>query len=493
MKKVLCWILALVLLTSSACITIINGPTGSESEPAATEAVTPGATETLAPTEEATETPTEKATEAPTEEATETPTEKATETPTEKATEVPTTEKPTEAPTTAKPTEAPTTEKPTEPLPQTIEELTSYFENFLNTWGVNGFLHGVFNDVTFGWVEEVAIQFATQNGLDSKAYIDAIKAEGTYYEDAPVLSVLNADTFQNYIQEVTGHKITEFRLDTLPLYLASKKVYYMYSGDTNYRELKVTKVEQLESGNYAVYYRDALGSDWDFSVACHEKDWNHGFMSAKDMVAVLSYNKTNGSVQLVANEFVLPKDHLEMAPYIEHYMMMAGNNGVLRTIFDDPRDIKLSDVVYQLEDPLLDQDPEAVYKAIRDAGYDTSETGASYTTEKYLDGILKGFTGYGLKDIRSLNDPPKTKNGIYFVLHGDTNFQPAKVNEWNPVVKYDLIITHYHSEWGDWGYFQGKGYDVGDYKNYHYSAEMTATFLWSPEKGLTIMDNVPGN
>ncbi|MBQ9910347.1 MAG: PT domain-containing protein [Lachnospiraceae bacterium] len=478
MKKALSLILVLVLVTSSACIPIINGPTGSESESEVTTAA-PTQSETVAPTETVTEPETEESTEAP-----------ATEKPTEVPTEAPTTEKPTEAPTTEKPTEAPTTEKPTEPLPQTIEELTPYFESFLNSWGVNGFLHGVFNDVTFGWVEEVAIQLATQKGLDASAYIDAIKKDGTYYEDAPVLSVLNADTFQNYILEVTGHKVSEFRQNTLPLYLSGKSIYYMYSGDTNYREIKVTKVEQLESGNYAVYYQDALGSDWDFSVACHEDDWNHGFMSAKDMVAVLSYNKSNGSTQLVANEFVLPKNHLEMAPYIEHFLLMAGNNGVLRTQFGDPRDIKLSDVIYQLKDPALDS--KTVFDEIQKAGFDTTDTGASYTAEKYLDGVLKGFTGYGLKDMRSLDDPLQTKGGIYFVLHGDTNFQPAKGDEWNPVVKYDLIIMHYHSEWGDWGYFEGVGHDPADYTNYHYSSEMTATFEWTPEKGLFITSNVPG-
>ena len=432
MKKIVTIILSLTLLFLSAC-TGNSEPTGETKtqETTASEIVTES-TEAVSETEEEPETSAEP-------EATETETTKAPET----TEEAETTEEQT---TTAEPK-------------KTVEELWPVFESFLNEKGINALLSQVFNDVSAGYASEIMCQLASDDHIDPSAYIDEIKKEGVFFEDAPHMSVLTKKELSDYVLKTTGLQLSDFREDALPYYLESEQIYYIYSGDTNYRKVFVSDIKELESGNYAVYY---TGNDsWHFSRAPHESDWDYAFDEADEMAAVLSFD--GEQPKLISNQYVLTPVNAQ--DHLENYMNTAGNNGALRCLFDDNTKMDLYDIVYQMDE----------------------------MSPKMMDLLMQELTGHPLEEIQSVCDPQISEAGTYSVQHSDTNFQPVKIDsvEVSGNKTEESIQVIYHSGFGDWHYFRGESNNFDDSSSHGHAGQMIAELSWTPEKGLIYLSNKP--
>ena len=110
---------------------------------------------------------------------------------------------------------------------------------------------------------------------------------------------------------------------------------------------------------------------------------------------------------------------------IERFLNAAPNNGFLLSAYDDVRDVRLYEVLYQCSGEEVPYDSAA--EAYRASGLELS-TDLSYLSSAELDALLKRVAGYGLDETEwQLDDCDYLPDvDIYCIQHGDTNIQPVR-------------------------------------------------------------------
>ena len=115
----------------------------------------------------------------------------------------------------------------------------------------------------------------------------------------------------------------------------------------------------------------------------------------------------------------------ERAADIERFLNAMPNNGFLLSEYDDVRDVRLHEVLYQCSGEEVPYDSAA--EAYRASGLELF-TDLSYLSSAELDALLKRVTGYGLDETEwQLDDCDYLPDvDIYCIQHGDTNIQPVR-------------------------------------------------------------------
>ena len=366
------------------------------------------------------------------------------------------TQEPTEAPS-AEPTPEPTPEsspesnpEPTmEATPEPTEEpsddtqLMEDIEWYFNQMSMNGLLQTEYDRIQDASLYEILYQTEDDIYTWEEARENYVAAFGDFDTS---LSWAEEDWFGNFIWAITGCSLSEFPDYDRLLYDPESRCFYQPHGDTNFQQMKVDSVEHGEDGIVSVRYHS--GFDWESRWYCKLSDGDCGFFD--EMLLTLT-TETNLPCQfLPISNHPIEEDLLTLAADIEGYFNQPGMNGMLRTSFTEITQLRLRDILYQMTDEIISYE-EAV--ADYEAAFGELYLDLSYATDWYFENYIYDITGHDLTEFPACaNLLYDEASGLYFLPHGDTNYQPMVVDS---VERGDdgYLYVCYHSDFGNGKWF----------------------------------------
>ena len=367
---------------------------------------------------------------------------------------------PTDTPTSepaAEPTPEPTPEPSPEPAPEQTPEPTPLIDEdqliadiewYFNQMGMNGLLQTEYDRIQDASLYEILYQTEDENIPEEDAR-DAYTAAFGDFDTS--LSWAEEDYFANFIWAITGCSLEDFPDYERLLYDPESRCFYQPHGDTNYQLVKVDRVECGEDGVVSVYYHS--GFDWESRWFCKLSDGEYGFFD--EMLLVLT-TETNLPCQFLpitnhpsdAEAASQPDGESEtLAADIEAYFNQPGMNGMLRTAFTEITQLRLRDILYQMTDEIVSYE-EAV--EAYEAAFGELYLDLNYATDWYFENYIYDITGHDLTEFPTCaNLLYDEDSGLYFLPHGDTNYQPMVVDS---VDRGDdgYLYVCYHSDRGQW-------------------------------------------